>query len=292
MGSSPPCARSSTPKPIRRRRRSLPRTRSCISDPDLLEIAESAIAKGKSAAFAWKKAVATHADRLAALRNELLAQRANDLRDVGRRVLSLLTGVDVRQPVYPAELRAHRGRSHAFGRRSARPLDASWDSARRAAAPLRTSPSSPGRWASRRWPASIRRRSRCRTGPSSSSTATTGRCSCTHRETRSRVIRRAQERSEQRRRENLSHALEPAITLDGVRVDVLANIGGLEDASRIAATWRRRRRAAALGVPLHGSARCADRRAAVRNLQGHRGSRSGPGGRSSSGRWMWAATSH
>ena len=64
-----------------------------IDDPDLLEIAESAIAKGKSAAFAWRKAVTTHADRLAALRNQLLAQRANDLRDVGLRVLSLLTGI-------------------------------------------------------------------------------------------------------------------------------------------------------------------------------------------------------
>ena len=54
-----------------------------IEDPDLLEIVDSAIAKGKSAAFAWKKAVTPHADRLAALRNPLLAQRANDLRDVG-----------------------------------------------------------------------------------------------------------------------------------------------------------------------------------------------------------------
>jgi phosphoenolpyruvate-protein kinase (PTS system EI component) len=58
-----------------------------MEDPDLLEIAESAIAKGKSAAFAWKQAVTAHADRLASLRNQLLAQRANDLRDVGRRVL-------------------------------------------------------------------------------------------------------------------------------------------------------------------------------------------------------------
>ena len=63
-----------------------------LDDPDFLEIAESAIAKGKSAAFAWKKAVTTHADRLAALRNELLAQRANDVRDVGLRVLTILTG--------------------------------------------------------------------------------------------------------------------------------------------------------------------------------------------------------
>ena len=71
-----------------------------IADPDLLEIVESGIAKGKSAAFAWKKAATTHADRLAALRNPLLAQRANDLRDVGLRVLALLTGTDITAPEY------------------------------------------------------------------------------------------------------------------------------------------------------------------------------------------------
>jgi len=63
-----------------------------LDDPDLREIAEHAIATGKSAAFAWHQAVSTHADRLARSRNELLAARANDLRDVGRRVLRLLAG--------------------------------------------------------------------------------------------------------------------------------------------------------------------------------------------------------
>ncbi|MGV3532988.1 MAG: glucose PTS transporter subunit IIA, partial [Chthoniobacteraceae bacterium] len=63
-----------------------------LDDPDFLDIATSAIEKGKSAAFAWKNAAKLHADRLAALRNELLAQRANDVRDVGWRVLELLTG--------------------------------------------------------------------------------------------------------------------------------------------------------------------------------------------------------
>jgi phosphocarrier protein FPr len=72
-----------------------------ISEPDLLDIAESAIVKGKSTAFAWKKTFTTHADRLAALRNQLLAQRANDLRDVGLRVLSLITGVEIAQSDYP-----------------------------------------------------------------------------------------------------------------------------------------------------------------------------------------------
>ena len=62
-----------------------------LGDPDLHAIAESAIAKGKSAAFAWKMAIETHAGVLESLKNELLAARAGDLRDVGRRVLECLT---------------------------------------------------------------------------------------------------------------------------------------------------------------------------------------------------------
>ncbi len=73
-----------------------------LEDPDLIEIATSAIAKGKSAAFAWKNAVKAHAERLAGLRNQLLAQRANDLRDVGERVLEVLTGIKRKAPSYPA----------------------------------------------------------------------------------------------------------------------------------------------------------------------------------------------
>lgn len=66
-----------------------------LEDPDLLDLADSSIAKGLSAAAAWKRAFTLHANRLAALRNELLAARANDLRDVGRRVLSkMVSGLD------------------------------------------------------------------------------------------------------------------------------------------------------------------------------------------------------
>jgi phosphocarrier protein FPr len=66
-----------------------------LEDPDLLDLAESSISKGLSAAAAWKRAFQLHADRLANLRNELLAARANDLRDVGRRVLSkMVDGLD------------------------------------------------------------------------------------------------------------------------------------------------------------------------------------------------------
>ena len=44
----------------------------------------------------------------------------------------------------------------------------------------------------------------------------------------------AQETAEQRRKTNLAHAREPAVTLDGTHVEVLANIGGLNDARRVA----------------------------------------------------------
>ena len=76
--------------------------RELLDDPDLLEIAGDAIARGKSAAFGWQRAFTQHADQLASLKNELLAARANDLRDVGRRVLSKLTGVETTAQEYAA----------------------------------------------------------------------------------------------------------------------------------------------------------------------------------------------
>jgi len=58
-----------------------------LQDPDLLSMANGFIDQGKTAAFAWRKTTEEHAGRLAKLNNELLANRANDLRDVSRRVL-------------------------------------------------------------------------------------------------------------------------------------------------------------------------------------------------------------
>jgi phosphoenolpyruvate-protein phosphotransferase len=77
--------------------------RELLDDPDLLEIAGDALSRGKSAAFGWQAAFTRHADRLAGLKNELLAARANDLRDVGRRVLQKLTGVEVHPVTYEAD---------------------------------------------------------------------------------------------------------------------------------------------------------------------------------------------
>lgn len=73
-----------------------------LADPELMDSATSAIDQGKSAAFAWQQTYTSQADQLARLKNELLAQRANDLRDVGDRVLRILTGVKAETLVLPA----------------------------------------------------------------------------------------------------------------------------------------------------------------------------------------------
>ena len=73
-----------------------------LGDPDLLQIAEESISNGKSAAFAWKTAFTAQADRLGQLKNEVIAARAVDLRDVGLRVLNILSGETPDGPEVPA----------------------------------------------------------------------------------------------------------------------------------------------------------------------------------------------
>lgn len=72
-----------------------------LEDPELADTATSLIDKGKSAAFAWKQSYMAQAEQLGKLKNELLAARANDLRDVGGRVLRILTGAAVESVSYP-----------------------------------------------------------------------------------------------------------------------------------------------------------------------------------------------
>lgn len=72
-----------------------------LDDPELLDEAGAGIRDGASAAFAWKRAYTAQANRLLSLKNELIAGRAADLRDVGRRVLHLLAGDDAVAPVLP-----------------------------------------------------------------------------------------------------------------------------------------------------------------------------------------------
>ncbi len=64
-----------------------------LSDEAIQARAHSAIGDGFSAGWSWRQAVQEEADALAQVDDPMLASRAVDLRDVGKRVLRLLAGV-------------------------------------------------------------------------------------------------------------------------------------------------------------------------------------------------------
>ncbi|MBI2522448.1 MAG: phosphoenolpyruvate--protein phosphotransferase [Bdellovibrio sp.] len=67
--------------------------RTMLEDPELLDEVVSLINRGYSGAYAWDHTIQSKRQRLLGLKNELIAGRANDLRDIGNRVLRILLGV-------------------------------------------------------------------------------------------------------------------------------------------------------------------------------------------------------
>mgnify|MGYP002780050012 CR=1 FL=1 len=74
-----------------------------LEDPAVLDAADALIQRGASAPHAWRTAYLRQADRLATLSNAMLAGRATDLRDVGRRVLHILVGRGEGAQALPAD---------------------------------------------------------------------------------------------------------------------------------------------------------------------------------------------
>ncbi|WP_048305747.1 phosphoenolpyruvate--protein phosphotransferase [Halomonas sp. PR-M31] len=69
-----------------------------LDDPELREAAHEGIDDGLSAEAAWWQSIDAAAGAQEMLADRLLAERAADLRDVGRRVLGLLCGVSMPRP--------------------------------------------------------------------------------------------------------------------------------------------------------------------------------------------------
>lgn len=81
-----------------------------LSDPNLIEATEAHIQTQLSAPEAWQTAVESQAQAVASLSDPLLAARAADLHDVGNRVLRLLVGAEngrIQLPDYPVVLVAY-----------------------------------------------------------------------------------------------------------------------------------------------------------------------------------------
>lgn len=72
-----------------------------LEDPELMDLVEEKIVAGKSAQFAWKESYEAQANELLGLSSEVLAGRANDLLDVGKRVLHIILGVETGGTSFP-----------------------------------------------------------------------------------------------------------------------------------------------------------------------------------------------
>lgn len=76
---------------------------SLLDDPSLFDGASDLLVNNVSAAFAWKQLIDAQKTKLLTSTSDVLAERANDLEDIGNRVLRILTG----QPEQSLELPAH-----------------------------------------------------------------------------------------------------------------------------------------------------------------------------------------
>jgi multiphosphoryl transfer protein len=205
--------------------------RELLDDPDLLEIAGDALSRGKTAAFGWQLAITRHADRLANLKNELLAARANDLRDVGRRVLQRLTGTETETVRYEAEtiLVAEEltpSDTASLDRASVRGLCTTTGGASSHVAILARALDIP-------LVAGIDPQALdLADGTPVILDGNNGTLRVNPTTVDIARIHQLQEEQSRARRDQHAHAHEPATTLDGHRVAVEANIGGLADAEQ------------------------------------------------------------
>jgi len=72
-----------------------------LDDPELTEAIHARIEKGQDALRAWKETIEDNAIVVAALNDPILSARADDLRDVGRRVLKIMLGMDDKNDSLP-----------------------------------------------------------------------------------------------------------------------------------------------------------------------------------------------
>jgi len=204
-----------------------------LDDPDLGSIADSLIAKGKSAAFAWREAVETHAKVLESLRKELFAARAGDLRDVGRRVIELLTDAELATfPEVPPDT--------ILIAEDLSPSDtASLDRSRvRGFCTTRGGATSHVAILARSLdiPAVAGIDPRVLDLPNGTPVildGTKGTITRAPNQDEIERIRELQQRQRTRRAAALESAQAPAATIDGSRIEVVANIGGPADADQV-----------------------------------------------------------
>lgn len=200
-----------------------------LSDPELLDLVVAGISHGQSAAYAWQAACKAYANQLAELDDKVLADRANDIRDIGRRVLKLLAGVTEETPQLPDNAiliaedltpseTAHLDRKKVLG------FCTIGGGATSHVAILARALNLPAICATEDAALQI---------PNGTTAILDGHAGLLTLNPSAQSIAKAnslQAKSLRQHASDLEHAQELALTLDGFRIEVVANIGSIEEA--------------------------------------------------------------
>lgn len=209
--------------------------RELLEDPELIEAAAQRIRAGATATYAWQLAYRAQVERLAALRNPLLAGRAVDLADVGRRVLHLLAGTEPASHDIPADaivVAEDLAPSDAVSldRARLRGFCMTLGSATSHAAILARALGIPA-------VAGIDSRALdVASGTRAILDGTRGVLQLDPSEDEEAGAAARQRAGGDRRRTELAQAMNPAVTTDGHRIEVVANIGSEDEARQVPAS--------------------------------------------------------
>lgn len=206
--------------------------RELLKDPELNGIADAEIRRGASAAFAWRQAYRQQVERLRSLGHPLLAGRAADMRDVGRRVLHLLIGHTEQPPEYPRDCiivadELTPSETAAMDRARVRGICSTMGSATSHVAILARGLGIPAVAAIDPRALDIPEGTRVILD------GNRGTLNAQPSPREEREIRRQQSAAAERHAADLRDAHAPAMTRDGQRVDVVANIGAVEEAGAV-----------------------------------------------------------
>ena len=201
-----------------------------LGDAALLEPARAAIAAGAPAEVAWQDAVAQAADRFAALDDEYLRARAEDVRELGRRIVGHLTGMGATIMLRGPGILVAR----ELGAAETAELDLSMVTG---IAVATGSPTSHSAILARALgvPAVVNAGDGLLTIPEETILLIDGDAGTITIEPDKAIVAAVEVRYEAQERDRVAarhDAERPAITVDGVRVEVSANIARPEDAAR------------------------------------------------------------
>jgi phosphocarrier protein FPr/phosphocarrier protein len=197
-----------------------------LDDPELASAADTAIAAGKSAGFAWRQAIGGYVEQLRGTSDARFAERIDDFNDLGRRVVLALHGEPDQAPpppgailiadeLYPSQLMA-LGEAKLAGIATARGGTTSHVAiiAAGMGVPMLVSL---GDALALVEPGSelVIENGVLRIAPDAADVA---------------AVRTRIETRQARRQMALAHADQPAVTVDGTRIEVVVNLGSAADA--------------------------------------------------------------